>query len=232
MTWSYSRINTFFTCPKMYYFRYIKKIRTYTEGIEAFTGSLVHDVLKEFYEENMEKKLVLDLYHEMWKKRYSPKRVTIVRDFPASFYKKMGADCLINYLYYKDKDTPLFLEKSIKKNINGYDFTCRIDRISVNQDRSKILIVDYKTGKTIKNDFQLPLYEMLFREEFGNFPIELQVIGLRDFQIKSRNLKSYEYKNYIAKIFKKIKIIEDAEIYKQNKSNLCSWCQYKDVCWR
>ena len=230
MSWSYSRINTFFTCPKQYYFRYIKKIKTYTDGIEAFTGSLVHDILKEFYEKDMEKNTVLDLYSETWDKRFFPNRIKIVRNFPPSYYKEMGADCLKNYLDYKDKDIPLFLEKNIKRNLNGQNFTCRIDRISVDQDRSKIIIVDYKTGKTIKNDFQLPLYEILFREEYGNFPIELQIIGLRNFQIKSRHLKSYEYNNYVAKIFDKVKTIEEAEIYKKNKCPLCSWCSYRQVC--
>ena len=82
----------------------------------------------------------------------------------------------------------------------------------------------------MKNDFQLPLYEMLFREEFGNYPIELQIIGLRNFQVKSRTLAQYQYNNYVAKIFNKIKIIEDAEIYKKNKCPLCSWCGYKSIC--
>ncbi|MBU1656572.1 MAG: PD-(D/E)XK nuclease family protein [Candidatus Omnitrophica bacterium] len=41
--YSYSRINTFKSCPMKFKFQYVDRIKTDDKGIEAFMGSRVHD---------------------------------------------------------------------------------------------------------------------------------------------------------------------------------------------
>ena len=45
-TFSHSSLNCFETCPKQYHFRYVEKIRVDLEGIEAFMGKRVHEILE------------------------------------------------------------------------------------------------------------------------------------------------------------------------------------------
>ena len=44
--YSHSRLATFEDCPKRFEYRYVLKIPTDTEGIEAFVGKRVHEVLE------------------------------------------------------------------------------------------------------------------------------------------------------------------------------------------
>ena len=53
-TYSYSRLNTFDSCPRKYHYQYVAKIKLEErpEGIEAFLGSRVHDALEKLYREH------------------------------------------------------------------------------------------------------------------------------------------------------------------------------------
>ena len=45
-----SSLYCFENCPRQYAFRYIDKIKIETEGIEAFTGKRVHEILERLYQ--------------------------------------------------------------------------------------------------------------------------------------------------------------------------------------
>ena len=47
--YSHSRLSTFETCRKKFHFRYVLQIPQKTEGIEAFVGKRVHEVLERLY---------------------------------------------------------------------------------------------------------------------------------------------------------------------------------------
>ena len=47
--YSHSRMSSFENCPKQFHFRYVLKIPQETEGIEAFVGKRVHEVLERLY---------------------------------------------------------------------------------------------------------------------------------------------------------------------------------------
>ena len=49
-TFSPSSLNCFEKCPKQYWFRYVAKVPVETEGIEAFVGKRVHEVLERLYQ--------------------------------------------------------------------------------------------------------------------------------------------------------------------------------------
>ena len=47
--YSHSRLSSFDNCPKQFHFRYVLKIPSETESIEAFLGKRVHEVLERLY---------------------------------------------------------------------------------------------------------------------------------------------------------------------------------------
>ncbi|MCX6818431.1 MAG: PD-(D/E)XK nuclease family protein [Candidatus Aenigmarchaeota archaeon] len=60
MMFSHSRISTFEQCPQKFKFHYIDKAETEEfEGVEAFLGSRVHEVLEKLYMDLKFQKLLL-----------------------------------------------------------------------------------------------------------------------------------------------------------------------------
>lgn len=51
-----TRLETFETCPLKYKLRYIDGIKTEVDGIEAFTGSRVRDVLEKLYIDRLDQR--------------------------------------------------------------------------------------------------------------------------------------------------------------------------------
>ena len=49
---SYSKINTFDSCPQKFKINYIDKVKNNNESIEAFMGKRVHEVLDWLYKES------------------------------------------------------------------------------------------------------------------------------------------------------------------------------------
>ena len=47
--YSHSRLKCFENCPKQFHFKYILKLPQETEGVEAFVGKRVHEVLERLY---------------------------------------------------------------------------------------------------------------------------------------------------------------------------------------
>ena len=47
--YSHSRLSSFENCPKKFEFRYILNVEAETEGIEAFVGKRVHEILERLY---------------------------------------------------------------------------------------------------------------------------------------------------------------------------------------
>ncbi len=73
--YSHSRLSAFEKCPLQYRFRYVDKIKRDVQGIEAFMGNRVHEVLERLYRDLlMSKRPSLDelvaQYHETWKEHF------------------------------------------------------------------------------------------------------------------------------------------------------------------
>ena len=98
--YSHSRLESFETCPLKYKFRYIDKIRKPDyEGVEAFVGKRVHEVLKLLYDDLLfGKRRTLDellaYYRERWEKEWGA-HVQIVdqRRTPEDHFN-FGAECI------------------------------------------------------------------------------------------------------------------------------------------
>ena len=80
--YSHSRLSSFENCPKKFEFRYILDVEAETEGIEAFVGKRVHEVLERLYlfvEDGMVPPLdkVIKRYDAFWEEHWDSDRVRI-----------------------------------------------------------------------------------------------------------------------------------------------------------
>jgi putative RecB family exonuclease len=245
--YSHSRLSTFEDCPKRFEYRYVLKIPSETEGIEAFVGKRVHDILERLYiaagkgqVPSLEK--VIYRYEQLFEEHYDAGRVRIAREgTPVEFYRRYGEHCLRDFYrrhYPFDGDETLGLEHRVLFSLDDegeYRLQGIIDRVTRAPDGA-IEIQDYKTGKRLPTqadldeDRQLALYQIGLMDRYPGQPIRL----VWHFLKHNRLLKS-------TRTAKQLDVLRDKTIdvidriraeteFKPKRSGLCDWCEYNDRC--
>ena len=244
--YSHSRLATFEDCPKRFEYRYVLKISTDTEGIEAFVGKRVHEILERLYKAtergqvpSLEK--VIYRYHRLFEESYDANRVRIVREeTPVEFYRQVGEHCLTTYYrrhYPFDADETLGLEERIQYRDpeHGYRVQGFVDRIVRARDGT-IEIHDYKTSRRIPSqkrldaDRQLALYQIALREQHPDTPMRLvwHYLTFGATRVSTRTPEQLDALR--AAIGDLVQRIESEERFEARPSALCDWCEYRDAC--
>ena len=244
--YSHSRLESFKSCPLKYKFNYIDKIKREEEGIEAFFGSRFHKVMEKIYKELRFRKYslgeLLDFYEDDWNKKYHDKIVIADKERKAKDYKEIGKKFIEEY--YKRYDPfnqgkVLGIERLVMINLddNGeYKLRGYIDRIDQAKD-GIYEIHDYKTSKSLPEqskmdeDRQLALYQIGIQSMWNDvFNVEL-VWHYVAFDKEIRSKRTEEELDELKKdTIDLIKNIEATREFLPNKSTLCGWCYYKDIC--
>ena len=191
-TFSPTRLETYGTCPFMYFSKEVLKLGRVEDPEEQKAsqldlGSLAHEILKEFMETVFtegsdwpEASRVAEVYEELRRKyetkpgvfSHLPKNV-------AEIGKKRFFDCILpNFIadeiqrIGKDEFIPRFFEKEVKFRIGNAEISGKVDRVDVHRDdEKKAAIVDYKIGGVKGRKYfdfenlQLPLYLKALSEE-------------------------------------------------------------------
>lgn len=196
--WSVSRLETYAFCPMRYAFQNELKIEEWEtfedEATPLERGSLIHDILFEFYQELLKRKQQTqplthrDLLMQIAKKKFSEmplKGFFWEMELHSWFGDDQTGGLFDVFLEYEQQQIdetgfiPSFFEYDFGQDISfevGQDILKlrgRIDRVDVDAENNA-LIIDYKTGtsvakKTAKEvldglSFQLPLYMLVFRQ--------------------------------------------------------------------
>jgi putative RecB family exonuclease len=246
--YSHSRLSSFENCPKQFEFRYIQKIPSETEGIEAFVGKRVHEILERLYIfvgngqiPGIEK--VVERYHKLWEETYDAERVRIIREgTPLSFYKSLGESCLRSYYmrhYPFDESETLGIEERVLFPLDDsgeYRMQGIIDRISRARDGT-IEVHDYKTSarvpsqRILDQDRQLALYQIGLARKFGEdtpFRLVWHYVAKNTTRVSTRTPEQLE--TLREETIGRIDQIQSATEFKAKKISLCPWCEYKSIC--
>ena len=247
-TFSPSSLGCFEKCPKQYHFRYVLRLPAVTEGIEAFVGKRVHEVLERLYQ-FVGKGMVPSLakvqarYQQLFDEHFDPSRTRIVhRDVDVDFYRKHGERCLENYYrshYPFDADETLGLEERIAFALDAernYKMRGVIDRLVRARDGA-LEIHDFKTGRyvprqaEIDRDEQLGLYELGLRQTRNeDGPVRLVWHYLLSGIIR-RSERTPEQRDALRADTKlAIDRIRNESEWRTRKSRLCDWCEYRARC--
>jgi len=183
MLWSFSRLNSFYTCPYEFYLHYVLCNKGSNNFFGQF-GSFIHKILEmyakdqlsifeisQYYEENF--------YYEVTENAPPNKYV----DIKQSYFDK-GLDYLDNLNLILDNYEVLGVEKEVKFQIAGYEMIGYIDLLLKEKESDKIIILDHKSaslkfkknGEISKTDMQhflefkrqLYLYSIPVIEECGH----------------------------------------------------------------
>lgn len=247
--YSHSRLSTFEKCPLQYRFRYVDRIKRDTQGIEAFMGNRVHEVLERLYRDLMASRRpsleeLVALYHRNWQDEFS-EDVRIVRtERTADDYRRAGERCLVDYYGRYEpfgQATTLGLEDRVTVTLDrpaaaGYQVQGYIDRLAL-AGPGIYEIHDYKTSATLpsdadlRRDRQLTLYQMGVQERYPDAR-EVRLVWhylAFDRELTARR-SSAEIDRHRRQAIGVIEAIEEARDYPPHVSALCRWCEYRDIC--
>ncbi len=191
--YSYSRINTYFTCPSQFQHRYLFKTPSpVPEGVELFLGSRFHEAMEFLYGLVPQRiptvNEVLDNFKAQWESQWKislrkreekgfSETLRIIQEgqTPEDYFQK-GQLCLENYYHHYhpfDQDKTEAIEKKVLFNLDPqrkYRMQGYIDRLGRDSDGT-LWIHDYKTSsrkmgpEDVKNEDQLALYQIGLQQD-------------------------------------------------------------------
>ena len=246
-TYSHSQLSTYETCPYQYKLAYIDKIKTETEGIEAFTGSRVHDALEKLYRDLKVTRLntleeLLNFYHQSWEKNWNEMVQIIRKDYSAEDYRRLGEKCITDYYkhYFPfDQGRTLGLEENIffpLEEEKGYWIRGVIDRLTL-VDHSILEIHDYKTSGRlptqgeVDSNRQLAFYQMGVEGRWQNIREVKLIWHYLAFDTKIQSSRTPEkLRELRQETLELIQKIEADRHFIPKEGPLCNWCDYQGFC--
>ena len=215
--YSYSKISTFESCKKKFDYTYITKIKLKPKYNEALLkGGAVHSILEDYPEASSHK--LAEKYYPSVKTWIESPRGQSILTVPSQNEISFGLNSRLEPVEYKDK-TAMF---------RGF-----IDRIFVKD--SKIVIMDYKTGKYREPQYQtydqLMFYAVWFFQKFPEV-LEIKIIYEYVEHLESNELDLHRDNlgNYKMQLVKLIHSIETCEDFSKNLTKLCDYCDYQELC--
>lgn len=176
MTWSYSRINSFFICPHQFYLKYILLSRNQRQFFSDY-GTFMHKILEKCLLNELSKEEAIQYYFDNFNTEIKGKAPN----------KKIASNYFMQgYRYLESINldiNPLAVEHKVEFKLGGkYNFVGVIDCVGSNMDNS-ISIIDHKSKalsprNVRKKDIaknkeldeylrQLYLYSVAVIEEYG-----------------------------------------------------------------
>ncbi|NOR84673.1 hypothetical protein GQ473_01005 [archaeon] len=246
--YSHSRLACFEQCAFKFKIKYLDGVKK--EGhttIEAFMGTIVHEVLEKLYKDlKFDKQNSLEdlikKYNREWKKRIT-KDVKVVREeYNSENYRKMGEKFITDYYNshkpFNDTKT-LGIEQKIMLDLDGtgkYKVQGFIDRLSL-KGKDTIEIHDYKTAGSLPaqeyldKDRQLALYSIAVKKMYP-FAKKIKLIWhYLAFDVDMVSTRTDAQLEMLKKdIMELMDTIHKTTIFNPKDSALCSWCEYPEEC--
>ncbi|NOY89351.1 MAG: PD-(D/E)XK nuclease family protein [FCB group bacterium] len=249
-TYSYSALESYRSCPRLFKFAYIEKVSV-PKKVNAITylGSAVHRSLQQLYKLGADGILypledLLNFYDNEWKK-LNPEIITISTDYyTVDDYIRIGKEMLKRYYErYQPFNQGILLgtELSLHFQLPGtlYKFRGYIDRLW-KRDDGVVEICDYKTGQTLVRPhdprflFQMGLYQLAVQESYPQFDnIELAQYFLRKDEVVSYKMLPEELEILKENLRQAVLATIQAtrlDNFPPKEGGYCQFCDYFDLC--
>jgi putative RecB family exonuclease len=248
-TYSHSRVSTYENCPYQYKLHYIDKIiPDIPQGIEAFMGGIVHQVLEKLHKKarigsEISKGELFSLYNSLWNEQYTSDILVVRKNLSVEDYRKMGMRFVRDYY---DKFHPfdnlqiIGLETEDKMKLkDGSEWHIRIDKLCCDKE-GNFYVCDYKTNSRMKDkeeadsDRQLAMYSIWVKEKFQNAKSVKLVWHMLAFNQEVMSERTDEQleklHDEIVSTIERIKKAEKENDFPPMVSKLCEWCLYQNMC--
>ncbi len=242
---SATRINSFLQCKQRYWFSYVDKQEKLPNPVFKL-GLACHETLE---------KAGL-LWQKKGLQKFSDKQIEDLLKYYDKMSVKEGIEDHDEHLLGKDivtyrlqnfalgdkiigiEDKFGFPGTQILKTSDGVELIGAIDK-SIEIDPKTLLIVDYKTSKTIpdggklKSDIQLSMYNLVARMLYPQYE---RIILSLDMLRKGELVYTYrtdeeldEFEKYLTVIHKEISELKKEDA-KPSINILCAWCDHSNIC--
>ena len=242
---SATRISTFLQCKKRYWLGYVKRVEkpdnpVFKLGLAChealeYAGNLwMTEDLQEFTDEH--KKDILVAYHEHAVKEG-------IEEYEGVVEGRELVEARINNFALGRKIVGLELKFGFPKTKNittdaGIPLIGAIDKL-VELDSSTLLVIDYKTSKSVpdteklKTDMQLSMYNMVVKKlypEYDRIVLGLDMLRKGDIVYTYRTDEELaEFEEYLTAIHKEMSSLKEKDAV-PSVNFLCGWCDYRNVC--
>lgn len=152
MTWSFSRLNSYYNCAYEWYLHYLECNRSENSFFGEY-GSLIHKILEKYANEELSLFELNQYYEENFNDfilHDAPPNQYV--DIRQSYYDK-GVEYLNNIDLDLEKYEILGVEKEVHFKIEDKDFIGYIDLLVKDKDTEENIIIDHKSSniKVLKN---------------------------------------------------------------------------------
>lgn len=246
--YSHSRLSSYENCPRQFKYRYVDQIKVEGEGVEAFVGKRVHEILERLYHhvarfgKPPSLGQVLDRFRQDFAGAWHDKVSIVNAENPREYYEQRGQRCLENYYrshYPFSHGETVALEARLRMALDTegrYRAVGIVDRI-VRTGVGAFEIHDYKTGgylppqRRIDQDRQLALYQIGLEQTYPDVKEVELVWHYLVFNKTLRSRRSPEALEELrASTMRLIDAIEAEQEFRPRPGPLCRWCDYAALC--
>lgn len=167
---SYSSMNTYYQCAFRYYLSNILKLNIYEETFYTIIGNLYHHILSLVFKKNINMHIEYQNYIQEQNYPFNAKELYFLEkleselEFIIDTIKKQNENNTLTNIETEEKIEIPFEVEDMNIIFKGY-----VDKLMTNAEKTKIAIIDYKTGNPDLNlnntiyglDLQLPVYVYL-----------------------------------------------------------------------
>ena len=248
MVFSHSRLSSYENCPRQYQYRYIDKLEMPVEGVEAFVGKRVHEVLERLYHHVRTHgrpptlAQVISRFRRDWAFHWHADIRIVREENDAAFYQEHGVRCLENYYranYPFDFGETIGVEQPVTLVLDEggrYQMRGVIDRL-VRTREGRFEVHDYKTSASLpprwrlERDRQLPVYQIAVQQAHADAQEVDLVWHFLAFNRTVRSSRTAEQLDELREAtIRCIDEIEAASDFPTRTGPLCRWCDYRDLC--
>ena len=249
LSFSYSKLGMYKECPQKYKFRYVLMLPEKPKYYFAF-GTALHAVMEYIY--NIKNpafptlQQALDFFTKDWQSTSFEKKGYASAEKEAAGYQE-GRRIIETY-YQKHAATfahPLSVEMMSKLDTDGLNLISILDRIDYLGD-GKVMILDYKTGKTVE---RAPAQLYMYQKVAEMSPAIKELVQRQDpgvQQVKVEKLCFYHLPTLKEMYFERADdqqitefwhgVLAVADEIRAGKfsptpgENQCRWCDYRNIC--
>ena len=238
ITWSATRLKTFLTCKRKYYYNYGLNLKAKEEE-ELNEGLFLHKLLehlfkeKTFFESKEQMKSDIDRLLDQLLETSNPKIAYNKLLWKAKFEKFIDAQIY----HFKAGWRVAAKEEQIIGSIGGINFKGVVDRID--QDATGTFVLDYKSGSITEanrtknleklTDFQMSIYSELLKDRFK----DLNLAFLEIFTGKMTEVTVLEEKTELLhQIIGELKSTREVVAERCEDVSKCQYCDYTLLCGR
>lgn len=227
---SYTKLQTFLTCKRRFFYRYIKNLQEPKQFVNDKNrkeiGDMIHKALESYFRQNIDERVFdyekFALIFKNFAKAYKINRIT--QEIWLERFKKFKVwqDARFNNGFIVD-----CVEARFEREFNGIKIEGKIDRIDQSEDGFEI--IDYKSSSSINDkSFQLEFYKALVDKE----NIDAKFLELKGLKLIAQNEKVNELSFIECLDELKSQTLQEIVFEKIEKKEVCKNCTYRVICRR